>query len=330
MKKYDWKETIKGNLFMLKILGLWPAGVTYNLDLYSTYACVSTLVLTCGHNFFQIINIYFIFPDLAAIADTIFVTLSEILAAMKTYHVLQNMQVLKKLMLDINEDYFQPRNSAQIKMIESSLNFWKKTSTIFWSMGSGAVFFWAVYPILDGSVKENRLPFLAWYPYNTTISPLYEITYVYQIISVAFIASTSLAVGTLIAALNVFIGAQCDILCDNLKYSVKGRSVVPFSSEFFSLLMFEIGVLVEIFMFCWFANEVEIKSANIPLAIFHSEWLKITDNFKQDISFFLMRSQKSIKISALGLFYLSLDTFVKVSILRTSWSYFALLNQFSA
>ena len=225
MKKYDWKETIKGNLFMLKILGLWPAGVTYNLDLYSTYACVSTLVLTCGHNFFQIINIYFIFPDLAAIADTIFVTLSEILAAMKTYHVLQNMQVLKKLMLDINEDYFQPRNSAQIKMIESSLNFWKKTSTIFWSMGSGAVFFWAVYPILDGSVKENRLPFLAWYPYNTTISPLYEITYVYQIISVAFIASTSLAVGTLIAALNVFIGAQCDILCDNLKYSVKGRSV---------------------------------------------------------------------------------------------------------
>ena len=219
MKKYDWKETIESNLFMLKILGLWPAGDTYNLDLYSTYACVSILVFTCGHNFFQIINIYFIFPDLQGIADTIFVILSEILAAMKTYHVIQNMQLLKKLMIDISEDHFQLRNPSQITMVESSLDFLKKTSALLWSMASGAVFFWATYPILDGSVTENRLPFLAWYPYDFTISPFYEITYVYQIVSMAFIAATSLTIAMLIAALNVFIGVQCDILCDNLKYT---------------------------------------------------------------------------------------------------------------
>ena len=202
---------------MLKILGLWPPADTYKLDFYSAYSFLSIVAFTCGHNFFQVINIYFVFPDLEAIVATIFVTLLEILTLLKTYYVIQDMQLLKQLMVDINEEHFQPRNLSQIEMVEPSLNFWKKTSTVLWSMSTGAVFFWATYPILDGSVQENRLPFLAWYPYDTTVSPFYEITYVYQIMSVAFIASTALTVDTLIAALSVFIGAQCDILCDNLK-----------------------------------------------------------------------------------------------------------------
>ncbi|KAJ3648708.1 hypothetical protein Zmor_020489 [Zophobas morio] len=84
-------------------------------------------------------------------------------------------------------------------------------------MAGGTVFLWAIYPILDGSVKQNSLPFRAWYPYDTTVSPFYETTYVYQIVSVAFIASTGITVDTLITALSEFIGAQCDILCDNIK-----------------------------------------------------------------------------------------------------------------
>ncbi|KAJ3648705.1 hypothetical protein Zmor_020486 [Zophobas morio] len=381
MEKFDWKETIKRNIFMLKILGLWPSGNTYTIDVYSTYSLISILAFIYGHNFFQAINIYFIFPDLEAIAGTIFVTLSEMLTMVKTYYVVQNMQMLKQLMVDINEDHFQPRNSTQIKMIEPSLNFWKTTSTLLWGMSGGAVFFWATYPILDGSVKENRLPFLAWYPYDTTISPFYEITYIYQIISVAFIAATTLTIDTLIAALNVFIGAQCDILCDNLKYVfvedrlnasvakllscfnhhkeilrfaydsnnffnwivfvqffISGASIgitmfqltitTPFSSEFFSLVTFGNAIIVEIFMYCWFGNEVEIKSANIPVAIFHSDWLKAAEKTKKDMVFFLMRCQRPIKMSALNLFYLSLETFVRI--LRTSWSYFALLNQVGA
>ena len=218
MKKFDWTNTIKRTIFMLKILVLWPPGDTYKFDFYSAYSFVSIVALTCGHNFFSAVNIYFIFPDLEAIAGTIFVTLPELLTIMKTYYMIQNMQLLKQLMVDINQEHFQPRNVSQVELIQPSLNFWKKTVTFLWSMSSGAVFFWATFPILDGSVKENRLPFLAWYPYDTTVSPLYEITYVYQIISFVFIAATTLTTDTLIGVLNVFIGAQCDILCDDLRH----------------------------------------------------------------------------------------------------------------
>ncbi|RZC32582.1 7tm 6 domain containing protein [Asbolus verrucosus] len=69
----------------------------------------------------------------------------------------------------------------------------------------------------DKSVKEHRLPFLAWYPFNEKKSPFYEITYIYQIVSISFIAMTTLSINTLIAALNMYIAAQFDILCDDLR-----------------------------------------------------------------------------------------------------------------
>lgn len=41
--------------------------------------------------------------------------------------------------------------------------------------------------------------------------------------------------------------------------------VIPFSSEFFSLTSFFSSITLEIFMFCWFGNEVEIKVSKIIL-----------------------------------------------------------------
>ncbi|KAJ3663584.1 hypothetical protein Zmor_007832 [Zophobas morio] len=221
MKTFNWKDIMKRSIFMLKILGLWPPGDTYKFDFYSAYSFVSIAAFTCGHNFFQIINICFIFPDLEVIAATIFVTLPELLVIMKTYYVIQNMQLLKQLMVDINQEHFEPRSLSQVEMIQPSLSFLRKISTVLWSMSAGAVFFSATYPILDGSVKEHRLPRPAWYPYDATVSPLYQITYVYQIFSFTFIAATALTTDTLIAILNLFVGAQCDILCDDLKYTFR-------------------------------------------------------------------------------------------------------------
>ncbi|KAJ3635798.1 hypothetical protein MTP99_008677 [Tenebrio molitor] len=380
MEKFDWKLTISRNIFMLKIVGLWPPGDdTYTTNLYSLYSFISILLFIYGHNFFQTVNIFFIFPDLEAIAGTIFVTLSEMLTMVKSYYMVQNMGILKQLMVTIKSDIFQPKNSRQIQMIRPSLTFWKTVSSMLWGASSGAVFFWATYPILDKSVQQRRLPFLAWYPYDTTISPLYEFTYIYQIISVAFIAAATLSIDTLIAALNMFIGAQCDILCDDLRhlpgdepdfnrtllkciehhkeilrfarnsnnffnwivlvqFFISAASigitmfqltvVAPFSSEFFSLVTFGMAIIVEIFMYCWFGNDVEIKSENISGAVFQSDWTSGLLNTKKTMIYFIMRCQTPLKMSALNLFYLSLDTFVRI--LRMSWSYFALLHQASS
>ncbi|RZC41406.1 7tm 6 domain containing protein, partial [Asbolus verrucosus] len=84
-------------------------------------------------------------------------------------------------------------------------------------MAFGTVFFWSIFPILDKSFKNYRLPFYAWYPYNTKTSPFYEITYVYQVFGTSFIALTNVCIDTLIASLNMYTGTQFDLLCDDLR-----------------------------------------------------------------------------------------------------------------
>ncbi|RZC38633.1 7tm 6 domain containing protein, partial [Asbolus verrucosus] len=114
-------------------------------------------------------------------------------------------------------DLFQPRNAHQRKLIQSNLTAWKLFFWIFLFFATGSVFFWSSYPILDKTVKDYRLPFFAWYPYNFKISPQYELTYFYQVVAIIYVATVNNNIDTLIAALNMYIGAQFDILCDDVK-----------------------------------------------------------------------------------------------------------------
>ena len=86
-------------------------------------------------------------------------------------------------------------------------------------------------PLVDGAFKEFRLPFWAWYPYETKISPNYELTYIYQVVSIAMLAATNLNMDTLMAALMMYVAIQCDFLSDNVKH-VKNNEDSQFVNEF--------------------------------------------------------------------------------------------------
>jgi hypothetical protein len=219
MEKFDWKRPIRANILKLKIVGLWPPGDdSYKPTWYTLWAFFCITVFNLGPNIFQTANIVFIFDDLEAVISNIFLTLSELLSTLKAYYVVQNMTVLKQLMVSLNSDSFQPRNQRQLELVAPGLKFWKVNYVLYWTITLGAVFFLSTYPILDKSVQDYRLPFMAWYPFDTRTSPVYEITYCYQILGMACSAATALSVDTLIAALNVYIGAQVEILCDNVRH----------------------------------------------------------------------------------------------------------------
>ncbi|KAJ3663640.1 hypothetical protein Zmor_007881 [Zophobas morio] len=105
--------------------------------------------------------------------------------------------------------------------------------------------------------------------------------------------------------------------------------VVPFSSEFYSLLTYGVAITIQIFMYCWFGNEVEVKSNLLAYAVFESDWTDLPENVKTCLLFFTMNVLKPVKITtAFGVLQLSVDTFVKI--LKTAWSYYALLYQLSS
>ncbi|RZC32800.1 7tm 6 domain containing protein, partial [Asbolus verrucosus] len=382
--RFDWKRTIKPNILMLKIVGLWPAGdESYGLNLYTLYAIISIFLFQICHVFFQTANLYFIIDDLKAVTGTIYVVLMCMSIVMKTYCLMKNMEMLKQLMITINSDLFQPKTLKQRILVQSSLNMWKTLVFTFWFLAAGCSFFWALFPVMDNTYKEYRLPFLAWYPFNTNRSPQYEFTYLHQVLAINFTSLANVNINTLIAALNMYVGAQFDILSDDLKslhdvradnladvtkklkkcihhhreilkfadyanrfyntlllveFFVDGVTigitmfqltvVAPLSSEFYLYFFYVNGISVQIFMYCWFGNEIANKSSKIPYSVFECNWTNLTQEEKKNLIIFVLRVQKPLQISAAGVFYLSLETFVKI--MRTAWSYFALLHQVSS
>ena len=84
-------------------------------------------------------------------------------------------------------------------------------------MGIACNTFWIIYPILDGSPGEKRLPFLAWFPYDYKISPLYELTFVFEILTTNYVTLIHVNTDFIIFGLNVCAGCQFDMLSDNLR-----------------------------------------------------------------------------------------------------------------
>ncbi|RZB40796.1 7tm 6 domain containing protein [Asbolus verrucosus] len=101
--------------------------------------------------------------------------------------------------------------------------------------------------------------------------------------------------------------------------------VTPSSFEFYTLLCSMASMIVQIFTYCWFGNEVEIKSDQIAYAAFESDWTKQTLQAKKILIIFTIRTQKPIKLSTFNLFYLSLTTYM--AIMRSAVSYFTLMRQ---
>lgn len=227
--KFDWNRVLKTNILTLKVVGLWPSGDTYTVNFYTIWAIAIIAIFNFGHNFFQTINMVFIFDDLHAVVKTFYVTLSELLALLKAFFVIKNIKIVKHLLTKIQCQQFQPQTIKQIRLIAPGLKFWKANYILCWFMSLGAIFFWSVLPILDKSSSEYALPFLAWYPWNTKISPFYEITYTYQIFGLLCVATTAISTDALVTILNVFSGAQFDILCDNILH-------VSFNHNVFELL----------------------------------------------------------------------------------------------
>lgn len=218
MEKFDWKLTIRVNILMLQLVGLWPKGdEIYRRNLYTLYAITSTVLIMGGHNFFQAMNIFFVYNDLEALAGTFFITVTDLLASVKMYFFVQNIGLLKELMMTLNCEIFQPKTRQQIDLVRPGLTIWKMTYVTFWVMVGATTTLMLVFPFFNNSLQQKQLPFAAWYPFSTKKSPFYEVAYLYQAVGMWYLTVANVNMDTLIAALMMYVGTQCDILCDDLR-----------------------------------------------------------------------------------------------------------------
>ncbi|CAL7950606.1 unnamed protein product [Xylocopa violacea] len=89
-------------------------------------------------------------------------------------------------------------------------------------------------------------------------------------------------------------------------------------------LCYSSAILVQIYIFCWYGNEVKLKSLAIPTMIFDIDWTILDKAVRRDLLMIMMRAMSPIEMTSGHIMTMNLESFG--AILKTSYSSYNLLQ----
>ncbi|XP_028047933.1 odorant receptor 49b [Monomorium pharaonis] len=84
-------------------------------------------------------------------------------------------------------------------------------------------------------------------------------------------------------------------------------------------------MLIQIFLYCWYGNEVKLKSLQIISDLFEMEWFTLDQNTRKDLLIIALRGRMPIEFSSAYVIPMNLNSFV--GLLKTSYSTYNILQQ---
>ncbi|KAK9738259.1 7tm Odorant receptor [Popillia japonica] len=101
------------------------------------------------------------------------------------------------------------------------------------------------------------------------------------------------------------------ILCSTLLLLSTSQ---PFTKEFGRNIFYLLGVIVQLGLYCWFGNQLTLKAANVPIAVWESQWLETRKPYKVCMLLTMMRMKRPLLINAGKFVPLILETQIAVRI----------------
>lgn len=83
-------------------------------------------------------------------------------------------------------------------------------------------------------------------------------------------------------------------------------------------------IVLQIFIPCYFGEEMTSASERLSTSLFKSEWINESEDFKMLMKIFLENSKRPIRVSAFGVFNVTLDNFLKI--INLAYSLFAVMR----
>ncbi|XP_013116840.2 odorant receptor 94b [Stomoxys calcitrans] len=106
-------------------------------------------------------------------------------------------------------------------------------------------------------------------------------------------------------------------------YRLQKMNIMDNVGQFFSMLQFLSIMILEIFLPCYFANEITVNSSLLLFDIYKSNWLNYSPSTRKFIILFMEFLKQPVIIKAGGYFEIGLPIFTKV--MNNAYTFFALL-----
>ncbi|XP_061383608.1 odorant receptor Or1-like [Danaus plexippus] len=189
--------SLRFSLTALKMAGLWaPDGMqTRKKALYYCYTFVLLMFLLGTFIILQMIDLYLIWGNLSLMTGTALVLFTNISQVTKIINLLARRKHIEFLIKDTNDGLEVMTSSRARELIKSCDHETRNQQVIFLLVTFITAFGWAI------SSDEDRLPLPAWYPYDTSVSPAYELTYMHQTLSIMIGAVLNISKDSLVTTL---------------------------------------------------------------------------------------------------------------------------------
>ncbi|KAK9309141.1 hypothetical protein QLX08_001100 [Tetragonisca angustula] len=208
--QYGWNRSI------MKYAGIWPEERKWNRP--SSYVVLipflSMLCFACAP---QTINLPFIIHDFNLVVENLSNNVTFTLSLMKTVVFWMNGKPLKSLLKCIAKDWATVKTKTER---ETMVNIARATRMIMIGCSMMCQLVVACYVILRLIFMEyddNKMFVRGYYPYDTTVSPNYELTMIGQAIAGAYSASIYSSVDSFVAMLILHACGQISNLKNNLR-----------------------------------------------------------------------------------------------------------------
>lgn len=97
------------------------------------------------------------------------------------------------------------------------------------------------------------------------------------------------------------------------------------SLSFVKTSSYIVYTIVEIFLPCYYGNNISQASSELSSSLFHSDWIKSSKNHRAALKMFLENSKKPIKITSIDLFDVNFKTLA--SIINSAYSLYAVFEK---
>ena len=77
-------------------------------------------------------------------------------------------------------------------------------------------------------------------------------------------------------------------------------------------VLFFITMVLKIFIYYWFSNEILVESQEIPLSIWNSPWYNFDEDIKKSLTLIIVRAQKPLSLMVGPFYQMSTETLVSV------------------
>ncbi|XP_033319396.1 odorant receptor 94b-like [Bombus bifarius] len=100
---------------------------------------------------------------------------------------------------------------------------------------------------------------------------------------------------------------------------------IEMDSRFVGTLLYMACSLMQIFYYCWFSNEVKLKSLELSDMIFRTDWTSLNNNVKKAFLMLMRRAMRPIEFTSIYVISVNLESFM--TLLKTSYSAFNFFQQ---